>query len=238
METHRPIQVSHWVEDKAADIAQELVSGLWCRGPDTEAVFEWDTGKEREAVTAYRYQGCTHVKLVGENYQHPIDRTTAIEHCEDLDALLLQGPELWGEEEYSEANQYLMHQNMLNRSLILADLHYVDIEFIDTAVNVLKQSIEERTFIEIFIRAVAEDQEEIIRHLGYRYELGGTDLTQTQMQAAIDAARTAWRQRQHPARHGRQARGQPGKHHGLRNTPWPSHCPPETPDRSCSTCDS
>lgn len=191
MEENRPVQISRRASNAVGDEALKLADQFKGADPDTDAVFDWGTGDSNTATIAYRYQGCTHVKLLTEAYEHPIDRVTALEHCEDLDTELMENCDAWDPDALDPAAITLLHQGMLNRSLVLANLHYIDIGHIDQAMDVVRAVVRERTRQEDFVNAIAADQQEIVQYLKHRYDLEYPELTEAQVTAAIRAARDA-----------------------------------------------
>ena len=188
IEEYRPVQISegahhNWDESGA----EELLGNLF--GPDTEAHYTWDDDQVEIAAMAYRYQGCTYVKLVSEPYGHPVNRRDALEHCRDLEEMLtLSDEEGWEE----EPNAHLMvRQANLNRGLALAGLHETPTRLIDQTFALLDEAMPEVTRVAAAARQIAQGHAELTRQLTKHYRLERNTLTPEQANAAIEGARRA-----------------------------------------------
>ena len=188
IERHRPLTVTSAAEGNL--MIEELLPLLHGRGPDCDAVFNWSEQQESaDAVMAYRFNGYTRVKLLQEPYDHPIDRQTAMEHCESLDQVVLEETDQWGQEADSPAADRLLHQNMIMRGLILANLHCVEPALLDLLVEEFRQVSSERTRIRAALATLAQGYAETVRALSMRYGLEGADMSERQVRAAVVAAR-------------------------------------------------
>ena len=183
-EFHRPIQASprsieQWEEQDGASIANEL----WGHGDHSKAMYGWQDDEETDAIMAYRYQGGTHVKLVTEPYQHPIDRRTALEHCNNLEeaAFEINEPD-------NPIPQRIVHQAILNRCLILAGLHQTPADLIRITLAIAQQTFDESTRVEAFARLLSDGYIEVAENIIKRQELKRNPLNHEQTQAALTAA--------------------------------------------------
>ena len=193
IEECRPIQVSPGADQELVDgRIQDLISSMTSMGPDGDASYSWDNEDTAGALIAYHYQGCTHAKLLSEPYQHPIDTATCLQHCNDLEELVLTLLSESDDDEPNDAHLHtLLHQAVLNRSMALTHLNVVPAPYLDHLVEMLKDAIPERTRIKAMLRAVCDDHAEIMATLTMRHQLDGPVLNDQQAAATVEAAQAA-----------------------------------------------
>ena len=184
-EFSRPVQASRrsierWDEHNG----NFLIGQLWGHGDHSKAMYDWEDDETIDAIMTYRYQGSTHVKLVTEPYQHPIDRNTALEHCNDLEEAAFEI-----EEPDNPLSERIVHQAILNRCLVLTGLHQTPLELIHTTLEIAQETFGESTRMEAFIQVLSNGYVEVAENIINRQELKRNSLNHEQTQAAFTAAR-------------------------------------------------
>ena len=191
IEEHRPVFVTELTQDEWENgNAQDALSNL-NPGPETNPHFEWEPENPEDAIITYRYQGSTHVKRLGETYDHPIEIREALYHCNELENLILElydGEEPEGEE--TRAHRHLLKMAAANRAMALTNIHNADWERSEHAVRI---AIEHggATRARELIRAFYNEQEQAVSDALARHALLDPPLKEGELRAAMDAARAA-----------------------------------------------
>ena len=184
-EFSRPVQASpRSVESWDKNHGEFLVGQLWGHGDHSKAMYNWQEDEAMDAIMAYRYQGSTHVKFVTDSYQHPIDRDTALEHCNDMEEAAFEN-----EEPDNPLAEQIIHQAILNRCLVLAGLHQTPAELIHTTLEIAQEAFNENTRVEAFARIISDGYTEVAENIINRQGINQHSLNHEQTKAVLTAAR-------------------------------------------------
>lgn len=185
---HRPMRASIMASQPEARPAGEALVAAVPEHPylDSVAVYQWVDGAEAEALMAYRYQGCTHLKLVTEPYGHPVDQGTSLQHCSDLEDQVSESLTA-GE----PANEAMMHQAILNRSLALAGLATTAPGEVQKVIERTKIAFDENTRTESMTRIIAGGYFEAAQHLITVHDVQECPLNEEQARTVVQAARAS-----------------------------------------------
>ena len=185
IENHRPIIASpgaleQWEEGDVEFFASQI---SWDYRTN-QAIYGYEDNEEYKAIMAYCFQGCTHVKLVTEPYQHPIDRDVAIGHCNNLETTMFEL-----EQEGDVLNNSMVKQAIVNRCLIMAALYQTPSEMIHETIDLARDAFQEQTRLEALTNIISDGYHEISQKLATRHEMFKNPLTTEQTKAAFNAAR-------------------------------------------------
>ena len=192
MEEHRPAFIS----DMARDLVplpeiDQAIAQLHGVGAESEALHLWEEDTFHRAFMAYRHQGSVHVKLIAEQYDHPIRSEKALAHCAELDEVIisLADPE---EEEgaLAQCMRKMMSVNSANRTLAILHYHFRSQDMMDTAVRIAAHHGTRNTGKQVALE-LYDHQADAVEAALTRTQLDGSPLTEAQALAALEAAKAA-----------------------------------------------
>ena len=180
------------------DRIQDSVSELYGEGLDTTALWTWAPGKEDQTLVAYRFQGITYLKGITENYQHPVQVKTALEHFQELEntIILLKANAAQQTTGGTKSNQIklegfdkLLNTSLFNRSILMERLTADFDDFNKSLLDTISNLAPRRTLQEDLMACLGGNSDLITSRLLDSLPKRSNPLSTTQTAAVIQAAR-------------------------------------------------